>query len=329
MSESLDFLQGVIAPMLTPVHADQTLDLDGAEAFVEWLVSRGCVRTVFARSGMGKMYTFTVEEAKQFGEAVVRAASGRIGVLLGASGEWRTRDQDRARKPNPERYLAQAVELTQFAQQIGADGAVHVLPEAYTPAPGEPISEAMFRYLKTVHDAAEIPIVLYQPGGLASEYRMTPELLRRLLELPRIAGMKVSTSEDAVFGPLAEVVQGTGFALIAGNETYYLRALKQGAVGVIGEGCNVYPEILDTLRARFRAGDHAGAMHAQEDVCRALAIKEGLDGAVIWKQVLIRHDVRILPYDRSSVSPYPEETVRPVDVAFTDILASYRKPIAV
>src|SRR5579884_771997 len=319
MSDPLDFLQGVIAPMLTPIHADHTLDLEGAEAFVEWLISRGCVRTVFARSGMGKMYTFTVEETKALGTAVVRAARGRIGVLLGASGEWRTRDRDRTQKPDSERYLAQAVELTQFAQQIGADGAVHVLPEAYVPTAGEPISEATFRYLKTVHDAADIPIVLYQPGGLAPEYRMTPELLRRLLELPRIAGMKVSTSEDAVFGPLAEVVRGTGFALIAGNETYYLRALEQGAVGVIGEGCNVYPEILDALRSRFRAGDYAGAIRAQEEICRALAIKEGLDGAVIWKQILIRHGVHILPYDRNGVPPYPEETVRQVDAAYSDI----------
>src|SRR5689334_7150741 len=112
-SRPLDFLQGVIAPMLTPVHADRALDLDGAAAFVEWLVSRRSVRTVFARSGMGKMYTFTVAETKAFGEAVVQAAGGRIGVLLGAAGEWRTRETDRTHKPEAERYLAQAVELTQ------------------------------------------------------------------------------------------------------------------------------------------------------------------------------------------------------------------------
>ncbi|HLV80251.1 MAG TPA: dihydrodipicolinate synthase family protein, partial [Chthonomonadaceae bacterium] len=131
------------------------------------------------------------------------------------------------------------------------------------------------------------------------------------------------------FGPLADVVRGTRFALIAGNETYYLRALEQGAVGVIGEGCNVYPEILDALRARFQAGDRPGAARAQEDVCRALAIKEGLDGGVIWKQILIRHGVRIAPYDRSGVSPYPEETVQHVDAALTNILARYCRFIPV
>src|SRR5579862_226969 len=100
-----DFIQGVIAPMLTPVHADFTLDLPGVSAMVEWLISRQCVQAIFARSGMGKMYTFTVAETKALGAAVVEAAQGRIGVLLGASGEWLDRDQGGL--PDSDTYLEQ------------------------------------------------------------------------------------------------------------------------------------------------------------------------------------------------------------------------------
>jgi 4-hydroxy-tetrahydrodipicolinate synthase len=319
-----DFLQGVIAPMFTPVHADGALDLPGAAALVEWLIAKRRVRSVFARSGMGKMFSFTVEETKRFGEAVVQANQGRLGVLLGAGGEWTTREQDRKRKPDAERYLAQAVELTQFAKKIGADAAVHVLPEAYTPQPGETVADAMFRYYQTVHDAAEIPIVLYQPGGIESAYRMTPALLRRLLTLSRIAGMKISTGEEAVFGPLAEVARAhPRFALIAGNETYYLRALEQGAVGVIGEGCNVYPEILHSIRVHFRANHLADAARAQEDVRRALALKAGMDGTVTWKQVLRRYGTQIEPYDRNRAQPSPPEAVDRVYQGLQALLASY------
>lgn len=321
--EPLEFLQGCIAPMLTPVHADGSLDLPGAAAMVEWLAARRTVRSVFARSGMGKMFTFSVAETKQFGEAVVKAARGRVGILLGASGEWRTREKDRTMKPQAEKYLAQAVELTQYAHRIKANAAVHVMPEAYTPVGGEKTEDAVFRYVKTVHDAADIPIVLYQPGGIAGEYCMTPGLLRRLLGLSRFAGMKVSTAEDSVFHPLAEVVRDSDFALIAGNETYYLRALGQGAVGVIGEGCNVYPEILESVRAHFRHGPNQDAQRAQADVLRALALKEGLDGAVIWKQVLKARGVRIEPYDRSGTPPYASEVVQRVDTALQALLTPY------
>ena len=318
-----DYLKGVIAPMFTPVHADRTLDMEGATAMVEWLVGLRHVRSVFARSGLGKMFTFTVDETKQLGAAIVKAAKGRIGVLLGASGEWLDRDKDRSKKPDSERYLAQAVELTQYARRIGADAAVHVVPEAITPAAGETVSQAVFRYYKTVQDAADIPILLYQPGGILPEYRLTPELLRRLLTLPRFAGMKISTSDDTVFQPLGEVARGTDFALIAGNETYYLRALNLGAVGVIGEGCNVYPQILESVRAHYRNGPNQDATRAQADVKRALALKQGLDSAVIWKQVLIRRGVRIQPYDRSTVSPYSDAVAQRVDTALRALLTPY------
>lgn len=302
-----DFLCGVIAPMLTPVHRDLRIDYEGAKSMVEWLAERGCVRTVFARSGMGRMFTFTVEETKRLAEAVHAANKGRMGFLLGAAGEWL--DQKSGTRPDPERYTAQAVELTQFAEKLGADGVVHVLPQALAPHTGEAVEEAIFRYYQTVHDASNLPIVLYQPGGLAPEYCMTPALLRKLLTLPRVAGMKVSTTDDTVFTPLAEVVQGTAFALICGHEGYYLKGLKQGAVGVIGQGCTGYPEILDAVRGYFERGDLAAAERAQADVERGLQATRGLNGAVVIKQYLIRQGVRIEPYDRNGQDPYPDAVV--------------------
>jgi dihydrodipicolinate synthase/N-acetylneuraminate lyase len=314
------FLCGVITPMLTPVHSDLSMDYAGAQSMVNWLATRGCVRTVFVRSGMGRMFSFTVEETKRLAEAVHEANQGRMGLLIGAAGEWL--DQKSGTRPDSERYIAQAVELTQFAQMLGADGVVHAIPQALTPRQQETIEEMLFRYYQTVHDASELPIVLYQPGGLAPEYRMTPILLKKLLALPRIAGMKVSTTEDAVFSPLAQVVQGTSFALICGHEGYYLKGLKQGAVGVIGQGCIGYPEVLYAVKRYFDCGDLAAAERAQSDVHRGLEATRGLNGAVIIKQYLIRQGVCIEPFDRNGQEPYPEEIVR----RFSEAIDALRSP---
>ncbi len=322
-SHNLPFLEGVIAPMLTPVHSDGSLDLTGAASFIEWLISRRCVRSVFARSGMGKMFTFTVDETKHFGETVVKAANGKIGVLIGSSGEWTTRDKDRTHKPDAEKYLTQAVELTLHAEKIGANAAVHVMPEAYVPRNGESIEDASFRYFQTIHDAAKIPLVIYQPGGIEKDYQMTPALLRRLIKLPRIAGMKVSTADDHIFGPLAEVVRTSNFALIAGNENYFLRAMEQGAVGVIGEGCNVYPEILESIRVHYLAGHLKDAERAQADVPRALELTHGYSGTIMWKQVLKERGVKIDYYDRNKEAAAPSEAVLKVDKQLQSMLANY------
>jgi len=317
-----DFLRGVIAPMLTPCHPDGSLDLTGAQHLAEWLAERRCVRTVFARSGLGRMFTFTMDETRRYAEAVKRGVGERMGMLLGAGGEWL--DKGGGGRPDPERYTAQAVELTRFAQELGADGAVHVLPQALAPRGGEPTEETIFRYYQTVHDATNLPLVVYQPGGLAPEYRMTPALLRRLLTLPRIAGMKVSTQEEAVFAPLAEVVRGTRFALICGHEGYYLRGLEQGAVGVIGQGCVAYPEILAAVQERFYQGDREGAERAIEDVRCALRVTEGLDVAVALKQYLHRKGAWMMPYDRSGMEPYTDDVMKRVEERLDALRRPYR-----
>lgn len=320
-SSSPAWLQGVIAPMFTPVDRTLRIEESGVKAFVEWLASRGCVRTVFARSGMGKMFTFTVAEACRLGEVVREAINGRMGMVLGAGGEWLHRD--RGERPDPGRYVEQAIEITLHAQRIGADGAVHVLPAALVPTGEETVEETIFRYYETVHNATNLPIILYQPSGLPPEYHMTPALLRRLLTLPRIAGMKLSTAVDSTFCALAEMVQGTPFALICGHEGYYLEGLEQGAVGVIGQGCMVYPEILHAVEVAFQRGDMPAAQRAREDVWRALKVSGGLDSAVALKQYLTRKGVNIPPYDRSGTDPYPPEVIDRVERELDSLLSNY------
>lgn len=325
-----NFLQGVISPMLTPVIPDSQLsiDYDGAQEWVKWLISRGCVSSVFARSGMGKMYSFSVNETKMLCADVLKATRGKMGMMIGCGGEWLERRDNPAIKPNPRRYLSQAIELTQYAGSLGADAAVHPMPEAFTPDSGESVPDAIVRYLRTIHDATEIPLVLYQPPGTPPAYRMTADLMQRVLTLPRVIGMKISSHDPAIFSPVADVVRDKGFGLICGDETYYLEGLKQGAVGVIGEGSSVYPEILHRIRTAFLAGDMAAAEAAQQDVGRALALKNQgrkLDGNMLWKQVMILNGVRMQPCDRDEAKPLTQGTVLAVNRDLKALLAPYRK----
>jgi len=308
--------------MYTPVQADGSLDEVGTREMVRWLGDTGAVRTVFARSGMGKMFTFTMEETKRFAAWVRDAVQGRMGLLLGAGGEWLNRDQ--GGRADTETYIAQAIELTQYAKSIGADGAVHVLPAAIDPSPGESHADLVYRYYKTVHDATDLPIILYQPGGIPEPYRLTPPLMERLLTLPRIAGLKLSTTDDSVFGPIAAVVRTRPFALICGHEGYYAKGLRQGAVGVIGQGCNGYPEILLSAQRRFEQGSQDGADAAMADVWAALDATGGCDSSVVLKQYFRLHGYRIQPYDRSGTPPYPDAVVKRLADTLDSLRNRYR-----
>lgn len=318
-----DFLTGVIVPFWTPVDAAGNIDLVGTRGMVDYLADTGAVRSIFGRSGMGKWRSFTLDEAKRFADVLVPACRKRgLGVLVGAMGECVGRGE--GAQPDPVRYTEQSVELTNYARQAGADGAVLVIPDML-PAKGTPPAEVVWQYYKTVHDATSLPLVLYQPGGTDPAYQLSPDLLRRLLTLPRIAGLKLSTAQEEVFIPIAEVVRDTGFALIAGDERFYLRALQLGASGVIGGGCSAYPEVLWAVGYYYRRGDATKAREAQETVWRLLKVKEGLDACVLWKQVMIANGGRFQPYDRSGTPPYPKEVVAEALREWKRLTASYRR----
>jgi dihydrodipicolinate synthase/N-acetylneuraminate lyase len=318
-----DFLTGVIAPFWTPVDASGQLDLAGTRGMVDYLADTGAVRSIFGRSGMGKWHTFTVEETKRFTDVLVPACRKRgLGVLIGAMGEHLGRD--RGECPDPVRYTEQSIELVNYAQKAGADAAVLVIPDML-PAQDIPPVEVVWQYYQTVHDATRFPLVLYQPGGTNPAYQLTPELMRRLVSLPRIAGLKLSTDREEVFAPIAEVVRGTGFALIAGDESFYLRALELGACGVIGGGCMIWPEVLWAVRYYYLRGDMGKARRAQQTVWQLEAIHRGKDSCVLWKQVMIASGGKFQPYDRSGTPPYPKEMVAEALQEWKRLTAPYRR----
>jgi len=302
-----DFLMGVIVPFWTPVDAEGKLDTAGTRGMVDYLADSGAVRSIFGRSGMGKWHTFTVDETKRFTDVLVPACRKRgVGVLIGAMGECIGRE--RGVRPEAARYTEESIELVNYAQRAGADAAVLVIPDMLT-MKDTPPPEVVWQYYKAVHDATRLPLVLYQPGGTDPAYHLSPDLMRRLLSLPRIAGLKLSTSQEEVFAPIAELVRGTGFALIAGDERFYLRALELGACGVIGGGCSAYPEVLWAVRYFYAKGDAVRARQAQETVWRLMDVKKGLDACVLWKQVMTASGGKFQPYDRSGTPPYPRSVV--------------------
>jgi len=257
-----EFLTGVIAPLFTPCNEDGSLDPKGASEFTRFLLDRRAVTTIFARSGLGRMYTFTNNEVRQIIDAVIDAVEGQAGVVAGTAGIW---DRNPSEKPDPQRYTEEAIELTQYAKDKGADGAVLVMPEALPEQPKTTLHDRMCEYYQKVARAVDIPIILYHPGNTSEPYRMTPGLFRKLVRIDGIVGMKYSTMDMDKFAGVARLAP-EDFALIAGAETVFLPALALGGVGVIGQGCCICPEILRTVYDCYARGEIDLARQAQFDV---------------------------------------------------------------
>lgn len=311
-----------MVPMLTPSLEDGSLHEEGIRALVRHFRSLGFISAIFVRSGVGQMYTFSVAEVKHIIDVAVEEAGGEIAILAGAAGEY---DNNPAHRPGRERYTEQTVELVSYASEKGCAAAVLALPVALRKEEGRPLSETIYEYIARVSEAANIPLVIYQPPGLEKAYGMTPQLLRRIAGLKMVRGMKYSVGERGPFAAISEVVRGTDFALICGIEEFYLEAMPLGAVGLIAGGCNTHPEILYAIQCAHRDGKGEEAAKAHEDLLRAMRVFDRLD----WPTAAIGYMSRIVPdvkpFTRTQIKSYDPHTIDRVARDMNRILEPYRR----
>jgi dihydrodipicolinate synthase/N-acetylneuraminate lyase len=315
-----DFLVGVIAPMFTPADREGGIDYDGLREYTQWLVDNPYVTALFCRSGVGRMYSYTMQEAKKSFEIVLQIAAGGKPVFCGTSGEF---NGDFEHPVDSEQYISQTIELSRFAQDNGATAAVLVIPAGMRPEPNESAHDAVFRFFQTVHDNTSIPIMVYNPQNLPAEYHTTPELVRRIAPLERIIGMKLSTNDMYWMGNLVEAGQRDNFIMVAGSECAYYQAIMTGAIGVIGQGCSVYPNILRRILDAIVDGDFEQARQAQFDVNRALQGFCSLPPDVSGFAYLRKKGVAVSPYCRDGSSPLDEEIVDTIFQAVEPFCRNY------
>ncbi|MBU7004222.1 MAG: dihydrodipicolinate synthase family protein [Theionarchaea archaeon] len=306
--EMPEFLTGVIAPMFTPCNEDGSLDEEGIRSYIQWLKGTGAVTSIFVRSGVGKMLLFSMDEVREIARVAIDEAAGDIYVMVGTSGDFS------GGKPREDKYIEQTVELSQFAQDQGADGAVVV---SFGMDPLGNLDEKVKKFYERLNDSVQIPIIIYQPGMTPAPFLMKPEVLETVSALPNVRGMKFSTDDMKRFGDLCAASLDQDFTMISGAETSFLPALSLGAGGVIGEGCNTYPQVLRAVFDSFMSGDLGAAARAQATVNRTLAVWSGMDSALVGKTYLASKGVKIKPILRR----------RKVDVDIEPRLDAFEKAI--
>ncbi len=255
-----DYVRGPIANVFTVFHDDGTLDDEGQRNFLDALLATESISAYFVRSGMGQMFTFSFEDVQQIARNACKHLEGIAPVLVGTSGIW---DRDYDRLPDREQYTREAIELSQYAQDVGAAGVVLTIPEALGLKPGEKVEDICMRYFEAVSSAVAVPVFLYQPGT-PKPFSVTPESLRLYADIPGVKGIKVSTADAGYILDLCYSVAGhEDFAYITGNETAFYAGLCVGSRAVIGQGACINPAILRAVLERFERGDHEGAIEAQ------------------------------------------------------------------
>lgn len=227
-------LYGSIVALLTPFKNGK-VDEAAFQSFVEWQVAQGTHGLVPCGT-TGESPTLSHEEHNRVVELCIEAAGGKVPVVAGTGSN----------------STEEAISLTQHAKKAGATAALVV-----TPYYNKPTQEGLYQHFKAIHDAADLPIVIYNIPG-RSVVDMSVATMARLAKLPNIIGVKDATADLARPVRLLQEV-GPDFIQLSGEDATALAFNAQGGVGCISVTANIAPAQCAAMQDAWRKGDLATA----------------------------------------------------------------------
>jgi 4-hydroxy-tetrahydrodipicolinate synthase len=222
--------EGVLTALVTPFR-DGEIDETALRTLVEMQIESGIDGLVPCGS-TGESATLSHAEHRRVVEIVVQATRGRVPVVAG-TGSNNTRE---------------AVELTLYAKEAGADGALLISPYY-----NKPTQEGIFRHYAEIASRTAFPLVPYNiPGRTASN--VLPATVARLADLEQVVAIKEACGD---LGQISEVIERcpASFCVLAGDDALTLPILAVGGKGVISTTANIAPAEMVALVRSFRAGD--------------------------------------------------------------------------
>jgi 4-hydroxy-tetrahydrodipicolinate synthase len=222
--------QGSLVAMVTPFK-DGRVDEAKIRDLVEFHVKNG-TDVIVPCGTTGESPTLSHDEHRRVIELAIQAANKRVPVVAGTGSN----------------STAEAIDLTRFARNAGADGALVVLPYY-----NKPTQQGLIAHCRAIADAVELPLILYNIPGRTG-INMLPDTLAALADHPNIVGMKEAT------GNLEQmthdiVLCGTRLSFLSGDDTLTLPLMAVGGRGVISVVANIVPRDVADLTRAFLGGD--------------------------------------------------------------------------
>ncbi len=243
----------VLTAMVTPFHADGSLDLEGAKNLARYLVEHGNDGVVVAGT-TGESATLTVDEQIELIKAVREAIPDHH--LVAGAGSNDTRN---------------AVNNTERASAAGADGILTVTP--YYNRPSQAGIEAHFR---AVAGATDLPVIIYDIPGRTGR-KVSEEVLLNLLEIDNVVGIKDAAGSPAATAQLlSRAPEDTD--LYSGDDSLTLPFLSVGGCGVIGVATHWVGIEMQEMITAFHKGDVGAATELNARMIPSFAF-EGTDDA--------------------------------------------------
>lgn len=232
-------MRGSLVPLVTPFDRGRIDDRHFIE-LIEWHIESGSHGIVIGGT-TGEPGALSEDERVHLIELAVNTAHRRIPVIAGTGST----------------HHGETLRLTQTARRLGADAALVVTPY-YT----RPTQEGLYRYFRSIADAVDLPIILYNIPGRAA-VNLEPETIARLAaDCRNVIGVKEANKDFEHVNRVLHLC-GRSFLVYSGIEMLCFPMLAIGGAGHVSATGNVLPREVARLYNLCAAGrwDEARDLH--------------------------------------------------------------------
>lgn len=245
-------LHGAFTALVTPFKNGH-IDEDAYRAHIEWQLEQG-VNGLVPCGTTGESATMSHAEHESAIRICIEQVHGRVPVVAGAGSN----------------NTAEAISLTRFAKNAGADAALLISPYY-----NKPTQEGIFRHFKAVNDEVAIPLIVYNVPGRTGSNVLPATMARMARELEHVVGCKEATANLVQISNILEQAPES-FTLLSGDDFTVLATYAVGGKGVISVTANVLPRMMSDLCRACELGDYTEArrLHfALEPMNRAMFLE--------------------------------------------------------
>ncbi len=233
-------IRGSIPALITPMLDNGQVDYPTLRKLIDWHVAEGTDALVIVGTS-GESPTVNVDEHREILRVSVEQAAKRIPIIAGCGAN----------------STAEAIELARYAESIGADAQLQVVPYY-----NKPTQEGLYQHFKAIAEATpKLPVILYNvPGRTVAD--LQHDTVLRLAQVPGIIGIKEATgSLERAQWLIRDVPQN--FAVYSGDDPTAVALMLCGGAGNISVTANVAPRQMHELCMAALRGDIATAMAIQ------------------------------------------------------------------
>lgn len=244
MSTKGEAFAGLSVAIVTPFANDKP-DYDRLREQIEFQISAGtnCLCPV---GTTGECPTLSHDEHERVIAFVCETAAGRIKVMAGTGSN----------------STAEALRLTKFAEQAGADAALQVAPYY-----NKPTQTGFYEHFKRLAEETNLPQCVYNIPGRTGK-NIEPETIIRLAELDNITMVKEATGS---LDQASAIISATNLTVLSGDDSLTLPLISVGARGVVSVVGNIVPQDVIALVRAAVDGNLAAARewhHKLFPLCR-------------------------------------------------------------